>query len=70
MWIIKQIVQRFSLKKRGVSAGWSFKDTPDMRVEAIEKIQAFSDYRKFFDETSNKLGWNKKRNNQSVHYLF
>lgn len=60
----------FFIEKGVLSAGWSFKDTPEMRAEAIEKIQTFSDYRKFFDETSNKLGWNKKWNNQSVHYLF
>lgn len=60
----------FFIEKGVLSAGWSFKDTPEMMVEAVEKIQSFSDYRKFFDETSNKLGWNKKWNNQSVHYLF
>lgn len=60
----------FFIEKGILSAGWSFKDTPEMRAEAIEKIHTFSDYRKFFDETSDKLGWNKKWNQQSVHFLF
>lgn len=60
----------FFIEKGVLSAGWSFKDTPEMRVEAVEKIHTFSDCRKFFDETSNKFGWNKKWNKQSVHYLF
>ena len=60
----------FFIENGILSAGWSFKNTLEMRADAAEKIHNFNDYRAYFEETVAKLNWKKKWNNQGVHYLF